>query len=81
MTAVTTHGHCGTIPIGMGIAGGRIHSTDGSFAFYPIQLGGRVSSSGSVSLKAIAGPREGGTSHFSSVGSQLIKRTPRAHAG
>ena len=68
MTAVTTRGHCGTIPIGMGIAGGRIHSTDGSFAFYPIQLGGRVSSSGSVSLKAVAGPRiANGTGHFSSV--------------
>jgi hypothetical protein len=40
MTAVTTRGHCGTIPIGMGIAGGRIHSTGGAFAFYPIQLGG-----------------------------------------
>jgi hypothetical protein len=29
MTAVTTRGHCGTIPIGMGITGGRIHSTGG----------------------------------------------------
>jgi hypothetical protein len=68
MTAVTTRGHCGTIPIGMGITGGRIHSTDGSFAFYPIQLGGRVSSSGSVNLKAVAGPRIAhGTGHFSSV--------------
>ena len=57
MVAVTTRGHCGTIPIGMGIARGRIHSTGGSFAFYPIRLGGRVSASGSISLKAVAGPR------------------------
>lgn len=57
MTAVTTRGHCGIVPIGMGIASGRIHSTGGSFAFYPIQLGGRVSGSGRVQLKAVAGPR------------------------
>jgi hypothetical protein len=68
MSAVTTRGHCGTIPIGMAITGGRIHSTDGSFAFYPIQLGGHVSGSGSVSLKAVAGPRIAhGTGHLSSV--------------
>ena len=57
MTAVTTKGHCGVIPIGMGISGGKIHSTGGSFAFYAISLGGSVSSSGSVALTAIAGPR------------------------
>ncbi len=57
MSAVTTRGHCGVIPIGMGIKGGRIYSTGGSFAFYAISLGGRVSNSGSVSLKAVAGPR------------------------
>ena len=57
MTAVTTRGHCGTIPIGMGISGGRIYSAGGSFAFYSIRLGGRVSNSGSISLKAVAGPR------------------------
>jgi hypothetical protein len=57
MTAVTTRGRCGTIPIGMGIAGGRIHSTGGAFAFYPIQLGGRASAAGGVSLTAVAGPR------------------------
>ena len=57
MTAVTTRGHCGVVPIGMGIKGGRIYSTGGSFAFYPIRLGGSVSNSGSVSLKAISGPR------------------------
>jgi hypothetical protein len=68
MTAVTTRGHCGTIPIGMGIAGGRIYSTGGSFAFYSISLGGRVSDSGSVSLKAVAGPRVAhGTGRFSRV--------------
>jgi hypothetical protein len=57
MTAVTTRGHCGVIPIGMGIKGGQIYSTGGSFAFYAISLGGRVSAAGSVSLKAVAGPR------------------------
>jgi hypothetical protein len=68
MTAVTTRGHCGTIHIGMGIAGGRIYSTGGSFAFYSIRLGGRVSKSGSVSLRAIAGPRIAqGTGRFSHV--------------
>jgi len=66
MTAVTTRGHCGTIPIGMGIAGGRIHSTGGAFAFYPIRLGGRVSAAGGVSLTAVAGPRIAhGTGRFS----------------
>ena len=68
MTAVTTRGHCGTIPIGMGITGGRIYSTGGSFAFYTISLGGRVSASGSVSLKAVAGPRVAiGIGRFSHV--------------
>ncbi|KAB2937047.1 MAG: hypothetical protein K8F92_16565 [Hyphomicrobium sp.] len=57
MTAVTTRGHCGVIPIGMGVKGGRIYSTGGSFAFYAISLGGRVSGSGGASLKAVAGPR------------------------
>jgi hypothetical protein len=65
MTAVTTRGHCGVIPIGMGVKGGRIYSTGGSFAFYAISLGGRVSNSGSVSLKAVAGPRVAhGTGRF-----------------
>ena len=57
MTAVTTKGHCGVIPIGMGVKGGRIYSTGGSFAFYSIRLGGRVSGSGHANLKAVAGPR------------------------
>jgi hypothetical protein len=68
MTAVTTRGHCGVIPIGMGITGGQIHSTGGEFAFYPISLGGRVSASGSVTLKAVAGPRVAhGTGRFGPV--------------
>ena len=51
MVAVTTRGHCGRIPIGLGISRSRIYSTGGSsfgtaFAHYPIQLGGRVSASG-----------------------------------
>ncbi len=57
MTAVTTRGHCGTIPIGMGVKGGRIYSTGGWFAFYAIRLGGRVSGSGHANIKAVAGPR------------------------
>jgi hypothetical protein len=57
MVAVTTRGHCGTIDIGLGVKRGRIYSTGGSFAFYPIKLGGRVSSSGHVSMRAVAGPR------------------------
>jgi hypothetical protein len=65
MTAVTTKGHCGVIPIGMGVKGGRIYSTGGSFAFYAISLGGRVSNSGGVTLKAVAGPRvANGTGRF-----------------
>jgi hypothetical protein len=61
MVAVTTSGHCGQIPIDVGISR-RIYSTGGSsfgtaFAHYPIQLGGRVSPSGQVQMKAVAGPR------------------------
>lgn len=57
MTAVTTNGHCGEIPVGMVITRGRIHATSGSFAFYPIQLSGSVSGSGGASIKAVSGPR------------------------
>jgi hypothetical protein len=62
MVAVTTSGHCGQIPIDVGISRGRIYSTGGSsfgtaFAHYPIQLGGHVSPSGQVQMKAVAGPR------------------------
>ena len=49
MVAVTTRGHCGKIPMGLGISHGRIYSTGGSFVSHPIQLGGRVSASGQVS--------------------------------
>lgn len=57
MVAQTTRGHCGVISVGMGIAGGRIFSTSGSFAFNPIRLGGRVSSSGATRMTAVTGPR------------------------
>jgi len=57
MVAVTTSGHCGKIPIGLGISHGRIYSTGGRFARYPIQLDGRVSASGQVRMNALAGPR------------------------
>jgi hypothetical protein len=65
MVAETTRGHCGTIDMGLGINRGRIYSTGGSFAFYPIRLGGRVSASGHVRLNAVAGPRTAhGTGRF-----------------
>lgn len=65
MVARTTRGHCGTIDIDMGIKHGRIYSTGGFFAFYPIRLGGRVSRAGQASLKAVAGPRTAsGTGRF-----------------
>ena len=62
MVAVTTSGHCGEIPIDVGISRGRIYSTGGSsfgtaFALYPIQLVGRVSAAGQVRMNAVAGPR------------------------
>jgi len=62
MVALTTSGHCGEIPIDVGISRGRIYSTGGSsfgtkFALFPIQLGGRVLASGQVRMTAIAGPR------------------------
>lgn len=72
MVARTTRGHCGVIDIGMGIKGGRIYSTGGSFAFYAIRLGGRVAPSGRVSLRAVAGPRiakgTGRFRHFAASG-------------
>lgn len=57
LTAVTTKGHCGVIPVAMAITRGRISATGGSFALYPIRLSGRVGRSGGTSLKAITGPR------------------------
>ena len=57
MVAVTTRGHCGKINIGLGIRSGRIYSTGGSFVRHPIQLNGRVSTSGQARINAVAGPR------------------------
>lgn len=57
MTAVTTRGHCGTIPVGMFIRRGHVSATSGSYAFYPISLSGRVSASGNASIRAVTGPR------------------------
>src|SRR6186997_3551669 len=69
MLAVTTSGHCGKIPIGLGISHGRIFSTGGRFARYPIQLAGRVSASGQVRMNAVAGPRgQGGSVGFREAG-------------
>ena len=66
MLVVTTGGHCGKIPVGLGIKGGRMYSTRGSFVFHPIQLSGRVSASGQVKLVGVAGPRIAhGTGRFS----------------
>jgi hypothetical protein len=53
MLAVTISGHCGSIPIGLGISHGRVYSTGGGFAGHPIQLAGRIS--------AWAGPNECGS--------------------
>jgi hypothetical protein len=57
MVAVTTRGHCGTVDIGLAVNRGRLSATGGFFAFYPISITGRVSTSGHVQLTAIAGPR------------------------
>lgn len=65
MVASTTRGHCGIIEIGLGINRGRIYSTGGSFAFYPIKLGGHVAASGHVRMNSVAGPRTAqGTGRF-----------------
>ena len=66
MLAVTTNGHCGKIKIGLGISGGHIQSTSGSFVFHRIHLVGRISPSGQTHLNAVAGPRVAkGTGRFS----------------
>lgn len=57
MVAVTTRGHCGVIPMGLEVYRGRIRSTGGSFALYPIQIGGSVSANGQARMRAVAGPR------------------------
>ena len=65
MKAQTTRGHCGVIQVSLGVERGRIFSTSGWFAFFPINVGGRVSSSGSANMKAVAGPRTAfGTGRF-----------------
>jgi len=71
MVAVTTSVHCGKISIGFGIDRGRIYSTCGSFAFHPIQLGGRVSASGQARLNAVAGPR---IAHAPAAGQRHVGR-------
>ncbi|MGE5266837.1 MAG: hypothetical protein ACM3L9_05660 [Deltaproteobacteria bacterium] len=71
MVAVTTRGHCGVIPIGLEIRRGHIQSTGGSFALYPIQIGGSVSANGQVRMKAVAGPRLAhGTGRFEKNGAK-----------
>jgi hypothetical protein len=67
MVAVTTSGHCGSVPIGLEISRGRMYSTGGRFAGHPIQLVGRISASGQVRMSAVAGPRSAqGTGRFNS---------------
>ncbi|HMN38852.1 MAG TPA: hypothetical protein PKD49_14225 [Hyphomicrobium sp.] len=57
MIAQTTRGHCGVISVGFGIQRGHIYATDGSFAFHPIKLSGRVATSGRTRMTAVTGPR------------------------
>jgi hypothetical protein len=65
LVAETTRGHCGVINVDLAVAQGRISSTGGSFAFNPIRLGGRISSSGQARLTAVTGPRTAdGTGRF-----------------
>jgi hypothetical protein len=72
LTAVTTKGHCGVIPMTMEVVRGRVHGTGGSYAFIPISLGGRISGSGGASIKALSGPRvaygTGRFTHFAGSG-------------
>jgi len=77
MVAVTTSGHCGKIPIGLGISHGRIFSTGGRFARYPIQLAGRVSASGQVRMNARASLRgQGGSVGFREAGHGPVAGLP-----
>jgi hypothetical protein len=57
MLVVTTNGHCGKIPVGLGIKAGHMYATGGSFVFHPIKLDGRVTASGQTRLVGVAGPR------------------------
>jgi hypothetical protein len=71
LTAVTTKGHCGVIPMTMEVVRGRVHGTGGSYAFIPISLGGRIAGSGSASIKALSGPRVAyGTGRFTHFAGQ-----------
>jgi hypothetical protein len=71
LTAVTTNGHCGVIPMTMEVVRGRVHGTGGSYAFIPISLGGRISGSGAASIKALSGPRVAyGTGRFTHFAGQ-----------
>ena len=79
MVAVTTSGHCGEIPIDVGISRGRIYSTGGSsfgtaFADYPIQLVGRVTAGGQVRMNAVAGAAPRGPE--GSIGFGAAERGP-----
>lgn len=65
MFVVTTNGHCGTIKVGLAIAGGRISSTSGKFVFRKINLAGLIHRSGQTRINAVAGPRQAkGTGRF-----------------
>jgi hypothetical protein len=55
--AQTTRGHCESVQFGLGISGGRIYSTGGSYGGYAARFGGSVSRSGHVQVNAVAGPR------------------------
>jgi hypothetical protein len=55
--AQTTRGHCESLQFGLGISGGRIYSTGGSYGGYAARFGGSVSRSGRVEVSAVAGPR------------------------
>lgn len=71
MVAQTTRGHCGVIQISLGVDRGRVFSTGGWFALYPINVGGRVTGNGRVKMTAIAGPRTAhGTGRFGAARAQ-----------
>ena len=55
--AQTTRGHCESLQFGLGISGGRLYATGGSYGGYQAQFGGRVSRAGNVQVNAVAGPR------------------------
>jgi len=57
VVAQTTRGHCESMQFGLAISGGQIYSAGGFYGGYPVQFGGRVSSSGHIRVIAVAGPR------------------------